>query len=78
MRWLTTYNHEGCVALDEVPVVSYPEFYDSLCRRLGEPGCHILNYFGMLDEGGIRFFCLLADDSCGTVDIALLPLRILR
>ncbi|MCC8036442.1 MAG: NADH dehydrogenase subunit, partial [Rikenellaceae bacterium] len=70
MEWLTTYNHEGSVRLDAVPVVSYPEFYDSLCRRLGERGCHIANYFGMADKGGVRFFCMLADDTAASVDIA--------
>ncbi|MCC8018343.1 MAG: NADH dehydrogenase subunit [Rikenellaceae bacterium] len=70
MKWLTTYNRGGSVALEEIPVAEYGEFYTSLCDRLADPACHIADYFAVKESEGLRFFCLLMDDKAGTVDLA--------
>ncbi len=69
MHWLTTYNHEGGIPLADIPEVSYPEFHGSVCARLEDSSCHIADYFAVEQDGGLRFFCLLADDRAGSVDI---------
>jgi Ni,Fe-hydrogenase III large subunit len=52
----------GTIALNEIPVFDYDEFYNRCCSLLQHEQNHCLNYFGWLHSNKIRFFCLIADD----------------
>ncbi len=52
----------GAIALNEIPVVDYNEFYDRCRSLLQHEQNHCLNYFGWPDGKKIRYFCLIADD----------------
>ena len=53
--------------LDEIPEVSYAEFYDDVTARLADERCHVAHYFALPEGGRLRFYCLLLDDAEGRV-----------
>jgi len=68
MKYYTTHNCAGSVSLSDIPVAGYPEFYEDVCRRLGDERCHIGHYFARMErDGALRFYCLLLDDASSEV-----------
>lgn len=67
MKYYITDNTAGSVRLDEIPEVSYAEFYDDLAARLADPRYHVAHYFALPSGDRMRFFCLLLDDETSQV-----------
>ena len=67
MNYRITDNLAGAVRLDEIPEVSYAEFYDDVTARLADERCHVAHYFALPEGGRLRFYCLLLDDAEGRV-----------
>jgi len=47
MKYYTTNNTAPSVRLDEIPVVSYAEFFEDMDRKLGQERYHIGHYFAL-------------------------------
>ena len=67
MNYRITDNLAGAVRLDEIPEISYAEFYDDVTARLADERCHVAHYFALPEGGRLRFYCLLLDDAEGRV-----------
>ena len=67
MNYWITDNLAAAVRLDEIPEVSYAEFYDDVTARLADERCHVAHYFALPEGGRLRFYCLLLDDAEGRV-----------
>ncbi len=67
MNWYVTDNRDTAVALAEIPLLYYAEFYEAASASLSGPASHCANYFGVRTESEIRFFFVLLDDSTGKV-----------
>ncbi len=67
MKFLTINNTSSAVRLDEIPVVSYADFYDDITRKLSEERFHVAHYFAHPCGSQLRFFCILLDDSTAEI-----------
>ncbi|WP_295940855.1 NADH-quinone oxidoreductase subunit C [uncultured Alistipes sp.] len=67
MRYFITDNRAGSVRLDEIPEVTYAEFYTDLAEKLTDTRFHLAHYFSLPVGERMRFFCLLLDDSTSQV-----------
>ncbi len=70
INYLTINNTSSAVRLADIPVVSYPEFYDDIVERLKESHYHVAHYFAHPEGANLRFYCLLLDDRSGEVLLA--------
>lgn len=63
MKYQTLHNNQN-IKLNEIPVLSYPEFLETNLRLLGKSGCHCVNYFGYkTGDFLLKLLCCIADDS---------------
>lgn len=73
MRYYITDNRAASVALKDIPVVEYAEFYNDLKSKLAGEEFHIGHYFAMPECGAdgvverLRMICLLLDDKSSQV-----------
>lgn len=63
-------NNGSPVSLKDIPVFSYPEFYDRVKNLLMDKECHCVAYYAFPFEGKLMFLCCIADDR--TSEIAVL------
>lgn len=69
-RWYRTYNHAEAVKLADLPQFDYAGFHADILHALGSGAYRCATYFGVPGEGGIRMFCLLANDTTSEVLVA--------
>lgn len=68
MRYYTTNNIAASVKLEEIPEVSYAEFYEELSQKLQEEHLHVAHYFALpVRDEYFKMICLLLDDQKGEV-----------
>ncbi len=67
MKWIECDNRQGSVALGDIPVLEYADFYDTIRGLLDDPARHIFHYFALSLEERFRLVCLVADDRTGKV-----------
>ncbi|MCC8088677.1 MAG: hypothetical protein LIO79_05370 [Rikenellaceae bacterium] len=64
MKWYKFKSSSGKIQVKNIPLLEYREFYDAVLERIPQ-NCHCSSYFGVKENGGIRFFCFLMDnDDC--------------
>ncbi len=68
MKYYITDNQAASVALKDIPVVDYAEFYRDVDYKLRDEEMHIGHYFAHPEKGEqLRMICLLLDDRRGQV-----------
>ncbi len=73
MRYYITDNRAASVALQDIPVVEYAQFYADLKERLAAENFHVAHYFAAPECGAdgvveqLRMICLLLDDATSQV-----------
>lgn len=76
MKYVVTKNTATSIALEQIPVVSYAEFYSDLEQKLSEERFHLAHYFALPERGErLRFFALLLDDQTAEVLITSFALE---
>lgn len=65
--WYKTKNGGGAVAVTDIPVVPYARFFEEMSGMLPKAEWHCASYFAAPDPKGLKFYCLMLDDSNGDV-----------
>ena len=68
MRSLQIYNQQT-IPTENIPVFSYPDFYNNVLEIASTETVHCVSYFGLATDEGLQFICCLADDSDATIHI---------
>ena len=68
MKALTVKN-TATVALNDIPVLSYDDFYAEIVAALADVNWHCVNYFAYEQADDLRLFACLADDSQGDIHL---------
>lgn len=55
-------SNPGKIPLNDIPVLSYPDFMDFTDLLMGEEGTHCLTYFVLPEKNQFRFICCMAAD----------------
>jgi Ni,Fe-hydrogenase III large subunit len=58
-----------CVALNDIPVLSYVEFHSRVLTFLEEEDSHCVSYYAFPWNGGLKFICCIAQDSTKEIHI---------
>lgn len=70
MKYIPIDNYQS-IDLNLIPELSYNEFMDVNIGLLAEaPARHCVNYFGFKDNGSVRLYCCIADDTTHKVNIS--------
>ncbi|MFI3266208.1 MAG: NADH-quinone oxidoreductase subunit C [Rikenellaceae bacterium] len=70
-KMLITTNKVGLVALSDIPVLEYSDFFEQVIELLKQESCHILSYFAReINDGQLEAIILIGDDSLSQVHIA--------
>jgi len=69
MKYYITDNTAASVLLEEIPEVSYADFYADLSEKLADPRYHLAHYFALPQGDRMVFYCLLLDDNSSQVMI---------
>lgn len=70
MTCYITDNRAASIPLSDIPECSYAEFYSGMAELLADTRRHIAHYFALPEQGRLRFFCILLDDTTSQVLVA--------
>ncbi len=59
----------ACVALIDIPLLSYDDFYAEIVEALSDINLHCVNYFAYPQSDSLRLYACLADDAQGDIHI---------
>ena len=69
MKALSVKNNTS-VALEDIPLLPYPDFFESIVEALSDTNVHCANYFAYEKENGLlQVFACLADDAQGDIKV---------
>lgn len=69
MKALSVKNNTS-VALEEIPLLPYTDFFESIVEALSDANVHCANYFAYEKENGLlQLFACLADDAQGDIKV---------
>ena len=73
MKYLTINNNEP-IALNQLPVLPYNEFYTTVLALLKDKNCHCVNYYIHQKKNINKFICIIADD--GNKDLKVISFEL--
>lgn len=62
-----TNNTASAIALNQIPEVDYPTFYEDLKSRMKDSHYHVANYFAYEEENTLKFILILLNDKTSEV-----------
>src|SRR5438309_1333070 len=62
--------NQDTIALQNIPVLQYEQFYQSISSLLRENENHCVNYYAYPVGGELRFIACIANDKDGTIAVA--------
>ena len=71
---LSRVKNQEAIAVSAIPTLSYEAFGETVSALLTDPSRRCVCYHGVPQDGGLQFFCGIADDQAG--DITLLSYRL--
>lgn len=67
MNFKDIYNDSVPVAAEEIPVLDYPVFCDTIAGLFDKQAVHIVTYHAVKRVGRLQFICGVADDDTGKI-----------
>jgi Ni,Fe-hydrogenase III large subunit len=68
LHYISLRNNQS-ISLNEIPVLPYPAFFETMVGLLQQPAAHCVNYFAYPEENGLQFLAVVADDQQGTLAV---------
>ncbi len=57
------YNNPASIDISDIPVIKYDDFHDQVSGMLKNPDSHCVTYFADRIPEGLRFYCILGNNS---------------
>jgi Ni,Fe-hydrogenase III large subunit/NADH:ubiquinone oxidoreductase subunit C len=69
MNYLEMRNNGASVLRKDIPVLSYPDFYNLVKEFLTDQDCHCVAYYAFPIDNQLKFLCCIANDRTANISI---------